>query len=88
MLDGEVTLWDVPDVLPELSENWAEVSDLLRVPSGSGVIESLDFVLCGDRAIPFCLQALASVFRARMFRYLQCLNLIKDIWLGNRVESV
>ena len=67
MLDGEVTLWDVPDVLVELSENWAEVSDLLRVPSGSFVIESLDFVLCEDRAIPFRLQALASVFRARIY---------------------
>ena len=67
MLDGEVTLWDVPDVLAELSENWAEISNLLRVPSGSGIIESLDFVLCGDRAIPFRLQALASVFRARMY---------------------
>ena len=67
MLDGEVTLWDVPDVLTELSENWAEVSNLLRVPSGSGIIESLDFVLCRDRAIPFRLQALASNFRARMY---------------------
>ena len=66
MLEGEVTLWDVPEVLSELSENWAEISNLLRVPSGSGLIESLDLVLCGDRSIPLRLQALASVFRARM----------------------
>ena len=62
-----MTLWDVPDLLTELYENWAEMSNLLRVPSGSGVIDSLDFVLCGDASVPLRLQALAIVFRARMY---------------------
>ena len=62
-----MTLWDVPDLLTELYENWTELSDLLRVPSGSGVIDSLDFVLCGDASVSLRLQALAIVFRARMY---------------------
>ena len=70
MLEGEVTLWDVPDVLTELYENWTEISNLLRVPSGSGIIDSLDFVLCGDLSVPLRLQALARVFRERMYNLL------------------
>ena len=65
MLDGEVTLWDVPDVLVELCENWSGVTMLLRVPSRSGMVDSLDLVLCGDVSLPLRLHALAVVFRAR-----------------------
>ena len=65
MLDGEVTLWDVPDVLVELCENWSGVTMLLRVPSRSGMVDSLDLVLCSDVSLPLRLHALAVVFRAR-----------------------
>ena len=67
ILDGEVTLWDVPDVLTELYSNWIEISCLLRVPSSSGTIESLDLVLCGDPSVLLRFHALAIVFRARMY---------------------
>ena len=47
VLEGEVTLWDVPDVLTELYTKRAEVSSLLRELSISRMIDSLDYVLCG-----------------------------------------
>ena len=62
---GEVTLWDVPDVLVELCENWSGITTLLKVPSRSGMVDSLDFVLCGDPRVPLRLHALAIVFHAR-----------------------
>ena len=62
-----MTLWDVPEVLTELYTNWAEISCLLRVASSSGVIDSLDFVLCGDPSVSLRLHALAIVFRASMY---------------------
>ena len=67
MVEREVTLWDVPDVLTELCEKWTEISNLLSMSSGTGIIDSLDFVLCGDLSVPLRLQALASVFRARLY---------------------
>ena len=76
VLEGEVTLWDVPDLLTELYENWTEISILLRVPSGSGVIDSLDFVICGDASVPRRLQALAIVFGARMYISLFCFDIV------------
>ena len=60
-----MTLWDVPDVLTELYVNWTEISSLLRSPSSSGVVDSLDFVLCGDPSVALRLHALAIVFRSR-----------------------
>ena len=69
VLDGEVTLWDAPDVLFESYTNWAAISCLLRVPSSSGVIESLDFVLCGDPSVSLRLHVLSLVFRARMYKF-------------------
>ena len=45
-----MTLWDVPEVLQELYVNWGGISHLLSVPSSSGMVDSLDFVLCGDPA--------------------------------------
>ena len=56
---------DVPDVLVELYENWTGIITLLRAPSRSGKVDSLDFVLCGDPSVPLRLHALAIVFRAR-----------------------
>ena len=67
MLEGEVTLWDVPDVLTDLYTHWSEIVVLLRVPSSSGVSETLDLVLCGDPSVSFRLHALSLVFRARMY---------------------
>ena len=57
----------MPELLTELYENWTEMSNLLRVPSASGVIDPLDFALCGDASVPLRLQALVFVFRARMY---------------------
>ena len=67
MLEGEVTLWDVPDVLTELHTNWLDIVVLLRVPGNSGVPDTLDIVLCGDPSVSLRLHALSLVFRARMY---------------------
>ena len=63
MLEGEVTLWDVPEVLTELHTHLV----LLRVPSSSGVSDALDFVLSGDPSVSLRLHAMSLVFRARMY---------------------
>ena len=60
-----MTLWDVPEVLQELYVNWGGISRLLRVPSSSGMVDSLDFVLCGDSSVPLRLHVLSVIFRAR-----------------------
>ena len=65
VLEGEVTLWDVPDVLMEVCGHWADITTLLRFSSRSGMVESLDLVLCGDPSVPLRLHALAIVLRAR-----------------------
>ena len=65
MLDSEVTLWEVPDALDELCENWSGITTLLRVRGLSGMVDSLDFVLCENLSVPLRLHALAIVFRAR-----------------------
>ena len=67
MLEGEVTLWDVPEVLTELHTHWSDIVVLLRVPSSSGVSDALDFVLGGDPSVSLRLHALSLVFRARMY---------------------
>ena len=67
MLEGEVTLWDVPEVLTEVHTHWSDIVVLLRVPSSSGVSDALDFVLSGDPSVPLRLHALSLVFRARMY---------------------
>ena len=67
VLEGEVSLWDVPDVLAKLHENWLFVCGLLRAPDAAGTVESLDYVLCGDPSVPVRLHALNLVFRARKF---------------------
>ena len=72
VLDGEITLWGVPDVLIELYEHWTEITTLLRVPSQSGMVDSLDFVLCGDLSVPLRLHALSIVFSAREYLLLIC----------------
>ena len=72
MLDGEITLWGVPDVLIELYKHWTEITTLLRVPSQSGMVDSLDFVLCGDLSVPLRLHALSIVFSAREYLLLIC----------------
>ena len=77
-----MTLWDVPDVLTEIYTNWAEVSFLLRVPSSSGTIESLDFVLCGDLRVSLRLHALAIVFRARMYSLFCIVELFSGYGIG------
>ena len=67
MLEGEVTLWDVPEVLTELHTHWSDFVVLLRVPSSSGVSDALDFVLSGDPSVSLRLHALSLMFRARMY---------------------
>ena len=52
-------------MLVELYENWSGITILLRVPSRSGMVDSLAFVLRGDPSVLFRLYALAIVFRAR-----------------------
>ena len=66
-MEGEVSLWDVPDVLAELHENWLFICGLLRTSDDAGVVDPLDYVLCSDPSVSMRLHALNLVFRARKF---------------------
>ena len=58
----------------EVCEHWADITTLLRFSSRSGMVESLDLVLCGDPSVPLRLHALAIVFRARKYSFSYRLN--------------
>ena len=68
-----MSLWDVPDVLCEVNENWPFICGMLRTPDETGVVDPLDYVLCGDASVRMRLHALSIMFRARKFCVLICL---------------